>query len=198
MERVPQIVSERLKAGAPVVDHPDADLLTAFAERSLSKSERATLVEHLARCGECREIVALALPASDDLQPTVSPSATGWLTWPVLRWGLIAAGILAVASFGVMQYQGRSSTMAFQASHPEAENKVAKNLPVARPSSGLTEERDKAQFPAALAPSERREQVAASSGSVPAAPAPQKYWPTSGWPTGTRRRRAAVMALRAE
>jgi len=185
MERVPQIVSERLKAGAPVVDHPDADLLTAFAERSLSKSERATLVEHLARCGECREIVALALPASDDLQPTVSPSATGWLTWPVLRWGLIAAGILAVASFGVMQYQRRSSTMAFQASHPEAENKVAKNLPVAPPSSKPTEERDKAQSPAALAPSERREQAAASSGSVPAAPAPppsisKKLQPNAG------------------
>ncbi len=173
MERVPQIVSERLKAGAPVVDHPDADLLTAFAERSLSKPERATLVEHLARCGECREIVALALPASDDLQQTATPSATGLLTWPVLRWGLIAAGILAVASFGVMQYQRRSSMLAFQASHQEAESKVAKNLPVASPSTEPAEERDKTQTPAAFASPERKEeQAAASSGPVPAAPAP--------------------------
>ena len=62
MQNVPKIVRDRLQAAAPAVNHPDADLLTAFAERSLPEHERTVVLEHLARCGDCRDIVALALP----------------------------------------------------------------------------------------------------------------------------------------
>jgi len=105
MQDVPKIVRERLKVVAPAVNHPDADALTAFAERSLPEKERGAVLEHLARCGECRDILALALPASEPIQAVVRPSPGGWLTWPVLRWGFVAAGVVAIASFGLLQYQ---------------------------------------------------------------------------------------------
>ena len=143
MEKVPQIVSERLKAAMSELDHPDADLLTAFSESSLSRSEHAAVVAHLARCGECREIVALALPASEPVQEVVRPANSGWLTWPVLRWGFIAAGIVAITSFGIARYQRRASMMAYEAAPPQAVTKEAKNLSPGSPSSQLTEDRDK-------------------------------------------------------
>ena len=121
MQNVPKIVSERLRIAPPVVNHPDADVLTAFAERSLLDRERATVLEHLAHCGDCRDIVALALPASEALQTVVTPARAGWLTWPALRWGLVAAGVVAVASVGIVQYQhqSRPTVMVAKESHPE-------------------------------------------------------------------------------
>jgi hypothetical protein len=77
---VPSIVYDRLRAAsskcalpgqalpeqlAPEPAHPDADLLTAFAEQALSEPERDGVLAHLALCGDCREVVALSLPAAD-------------------------------------------------------------------------------------------------------------------------------------
>ena len=161
-------MSERLKVAAPAVEHPDADLLTAFAECSLSKTERATVIEHLARCGECRAILALALPASEPLQPTGRPARTGWLTWPVLRWGLIAAGLVAITSFAVMQYQRQSSMTAYNARKSEAVSKVAKTLPLSQPSAEPSEDQAKLQAPATSVPTEQKDLVSSNAGSGPA------------------------------
>ncbi len=75
MTEVPKIVHDRLRAAAlervgpgpttPERAHPDADVLTAFAEQALSASERENILEHLARCGDCRELIAVALPPAD-------------------------------------------------------------------------------------------------------------------------------------
>jgi len=108
MQNVPKIVRNRLQAAPAPVNHPDADLLTAFAERSLPDRERTVVLEHLARCGDCRHIVALSLPEVESVQATVRPSHSGWFTWPVLRWGFVAAGVVAVASVGVLQFQRRT------------------------------------------------------------------------------------------
>src|SRR5260370_41557667 len=94
MQDVPKIVVNRLQS--PTAEsHPDADLLTAFAEHSLAGRERARVVEHLARCGDCREIVALALPATEAVAACRSGSAvrTCWVSLPVLRWGVVAGGM---------------------------------------------------------------------------------------------------------
>ena len=40
--------------------HPDAEILNAFAEQALSAKGRGDLLKHLAVCGRCREVVALA------------------------------------------------------------------------------------------------------------------------------------------
>jgi hypothetical protein len=146
MQNVPNIVRERLKAGAPVVGrplgdpvgnpagqadtHPDADLLTAFSEQSLTEFERAGVLDHLSRCGDCRQVVALALPASEELsEPVVATVRTplrGWLTWPALRWGLVAAGVAAIASVGILRYQNHRAAVTLEKSAPV---EVAANEP---------------------------------------------------------------------
>jgi len=40
-------------------EHPDANLLTAFAEKRLLAHEREELLAHLAECADCREVFAL-------------------------------------------------------------------------------------------------------------------------------------------
>jgi hypothetical protein len=131
MQKVPKIVSERLKVATPAVNHPDADILAAFSEQSLLEFERAIVVEHLARCGECRDIVALALPAQDSVANVVRPSPSGWLAWPTLRWGFVAAGIVAIASFGIMrsQHLAHPAIMADKATASPADIE-AKNSPI--------------------------------------------------------------------
>lgn len=106
MQNVPKIVVKRLHSPA-AESHPDADLLTAFAEQSLAGSERDGVLQHLARCGDCREVIALALPATQDATLTQSESASGigWFRLPVLRWGFVAATVIAVASVAVVQYK---------------------------------------------------------------------------------------------
>jgi hypothetical protein len=105
MQDVPKIVLERLKVAAPVANHPDADLLTAFAEQSLPATERELVLEHVARCSDCREIITLALPPTETVPAATTPARGGWLTWPALRWGLVAAGIVIIASLGILQYR---------------------------------------------------------------------------------------------
>ena len=145
MEKVPQIVSERLRTAAQTnhaaaADHLDADVLTAFAEKSLPEAERTPVMDHLARCGDCRDVLALALLASESLEPMAEPSRASfshssvsrgsWLSWPVLRWGFAAAGLAVIATFGVVQYQ--------RSSRPETES-MAKaagpNAPAAQASN---------------------------------------------------------------
>jgi hypothetical protein len=118
MRDVPKFVLTRLKEKTPVADsHPDADLLTAFAEQSLGGDERARMLEHLAACGDCRDAVALALPETEMVaSPVFSAAQVGWLSWPAWRWGALAAGMLVVLSVGVLEY-----------SHRDRQNSVASN-----------------------------------------------------------------------
>jgi hypothetical protein len=109
MEDVPNIVHERLSTTS-AGGHPDADVLTAFAERCLPERERALVLDHLARCGDCRDVLALALPAIEPVETATRPSPARWLAWPALRWGLAVAGVVVVASFGMLRYE-RSSRL---------------------------------------------------------------------------------------
>ena len=105
MEKVPKIVTERLKATAVTEPHPDADALTAFSERSLPERERSGVLEHLARCSECRDVVALSLPPEEAAVVEIRPVRGPWLNWPRMRWALAACGVVAIVSFGVVQLE---------------------------------------------------------------------------------------------
>ena len=115
MPELPNIVRERLKASRPTAAHPDADVLTAFSERALAESEGAVVAEHLARCHDCRDILALALPATVTAQTAGAPlpARGGWLRAPVLRWGVVAAGLAVLAVGGLLQHQRRHVAQAF-------------------------------------------------------------------------------------
>jgi len=125
--KVPKIVYDRLQAAQPVVQdgrepaHPDADLLTAFAEQALSATERDGVLEHLAVCGDCRELIALALPDADvasapiagetDTDKVRAPGSRAAapaprklsFAWPSLRWAALAAGVVVAASVLLMR-----------------------------------------------------------------------------------------------
>ena len=62
MEQLPKIVRQRLQATAKAGVHPDPDLLTAFAEKSLKERERSLVLQHLAQCADCRSVISLAIP----------------------------------------------------------------------------------------------------------------------------------------
>jgi photosynthesis system II assembly factor YCF48-like protein/putative zinc finger protein len=98
MEQLPNIVRERLKAGAGG-DHPDADLLTAFAEQALPDRERSRVLLHVSRCADCRNVLVLAAypttTASGSLD-TAKPA--GGFQWKVLRWGAAVACVVIVGS----------------------------------------------------------------------------------------------------
>jgi len=125
MTEVPKIVYDRLRAAPPERAtlgqtvresvHPDADLLTAFAERALSAAERDGVLQHLALCRDCREVIALAhSDASAAAAPTTAgtesvrapvPAKSRWswlsspkLAWPSLGWAALAAGVALAAS----------------------------------------------------------------------------------------------------
>jgi hypothetical protein len=96
MEQLPNFVGQRLAKGEPG-PHPDPDQLNAFSENSLRAHERASVLAHLSLCGECREILCLAQPISDEaLSPNLA--RTPWLSWPVLRWGAAVACVAIVGA----------------------------------------------------------------------------------------------------
>jgi len=140
MEHVPKIVGERLRA-AGVQEHPDAAVLTAFSERSLPTQERNSVMEHLSRCADCREIVSLALPEEPVSEMRPQPRSGTWLTWPALRWGLVAAGIVAIASLGVVEYKSHTrQSMVLNAGPVEEKGaKMADNRPEALSAASETD-----------------------------------------------------------
>ena len=111
MRELPKFVVSRLRSSAPLAGHPDADVLTAFGERSLPASERAVVLEHLARCGDCREIVALALPANEVAEPAAIVGFRSRWRWPVLRGVAVAATVIAVAALGIYQYHRKPANL---------------------------------------------------------------------------------------
>ena len=108
MRELPKFVVKRLRGSTPLAEHPDADVLTAFAEHSLPAPERALVLEHIARCGDCREVIALALPATE--AACVGGKVTFGIhwRWPVLRGVAAFAGLLLVAAIGIRQFRHRA------------------------------------------------------------------------------------------
>ena len=109
MPDVPKVVLDRLRAQATQATHPDADVLTAFAEQALSGAERERVLAHLAACGDCRDVVAFSLPAQEAAAASVPEPATTlpsrakadrrpWFAWPNLRWAALAAAAVVVTS----------------------------------------------------------------------------------------------------
>jgi hypothetical protein len=105
MEQLPKIVSDRLRTNAIPGSHPDANLLTEYAERSwsLDVRERDKVAAHLAACSDCREILFLATPPASEINPVpVRPQKSSWLSVPVLKWGTAAALAVIVGAAALL------------------------------------------------------------------------------------------------
>ncbi len=103
MTEIPNFVRNALR-GTPPATHPGADLLTAFVEGGLSQRERTGLMEHLATCSACREVITLAQPEIP-AAPVQFRLRRGFFASPVLRWGTLAACAVAVASVAVLLHR---------------------------------------------------------------------------------------------
>lgn len=104
MNGLPKFVTGRLaRPGGEPLGHPDADLLTAFLEQKVTRSEREQVFAHLSQCSACREIVTLAAP--DTITASAAPAtASGprtWLRWRGMRWVSVAAASVVVLAIGI-------------------------------------------------------------------------------------------------
>jgi hypothetical protein len=88
MKELPESVRSRLRQAPAPGEHPDADVLAAFAGRALSERERETVATHLAGCAACRETLALAAGAVEE-----EPAPERSRNWHVWGWGLAAAAM---------------------------------------------------------------------------------------------------------
>ena len=90
----------------PTRFHPDAESLNAFAEQALAERERGEVLAHLAVCGRCRQVVALAREAADaelaasavPRHAAVRPSAW-WKGWRLALAPAVALAATAVFAF---------------------------------------------------------------------------------------------------
>lgn len=162
MTEVPKIVQHRLRSEGPgrpaEQSHPDADLLAAFAEQTLSQAERDSVLGHLALCADCRDVVVLALPATEPetalAQSEAVEAELGTASEPVsqsprrnrfawaslgpfnLRWAALTAGV-AVALFAVYVGLGhrenpalpRVARITTSAEPPAPARQIASELP---------------------------------------------------------------------
>ena len=104
MNKLPKFVSGRLvKPNRPQLVHPDADLLTAFLEQKVTRSEREQVFAHLSECSICREVVTLAAPeiVAISAAPVTQKGALNWLQWPGMRWAAVAIGSVVVLAVGI-------------------------------------------------------------------------------------------------
>ncbi len=147
MPEVPKIVYARLR-GAAKSSHPDANLLAGFAEQVLSAPERESVLEHLAQCEECRETMALSVPAleaapeiaAESVRPAsriLPASRSTWFAWNRLGWAGLAAGALIAVGVLMMQSGKKNFTEARQTAAPVAQpaGKAEPDKAAAPPSS---------------------------------------------------------------
>ncbi len=117
--------------------HPDAESLNAFAEQALSERERGDVLAHLAACGRCRQIVALAREAAD---PEVTAAAAArhaivhsdswWEKWRLVWVPSAVVTAFAAASISVYIHQVDQSRAAIRiAEQKDQPNRTAPAYP---------------------------------------------------------------------
>jgi hypothetical protein len=157
MTRLPQSVRHQLAAQQQQENsHPDADLLTAFMENSLTAAERTSMLEHLARCPTCREVVAIS---SEQVQRQVAPQTAAprqsFWNWAMLRWAAPALALVIVGAAVMLRDRSHESNM----------------VPTSAPTAAR--QRVETSQPAEVQP--RAEEPAAQVAAKPAAPAKESF-----------------------
>ncbi len=212
MTEVPRIVRERLQAQA-AGEHPDANLLSAFAEHRLADAERVQVLEHLSRCAQCREVASLLARPAEEPQTVIRPQRVErWWKSPVVHWSaLLTAAVVVLIAVILGPHRrrpGYSASAPATASQPEpavvsqAAPEPA-SAPSQQPPAAKTEVRKKAE-PKTVQPAPAPTAgmlggvVAARPPRVQAPPAPPTPPPQESARTaGTVQDRAAMPAAKA-
>jgi hypothetical protein len=173
MELLPKIARERLQRSS-VSEHPDADLLTAFAEQSLTPRERSQVADHLSHCGECREVLVIASPVDTGVSSAsaahlITRRKSSLLSWPVLLWGALAACLVVVSAAGLLLSRRASGPEKFDRASQQENTQVVMDQ---QPNASLRE------YSAPAAHPESRKQ-SLDFATKAEAPAPAKLPATS-------------------
>lgn len=139
MPELSSLLRQRLQAGETGrLQHPDADTLTAYVERLLPLPERKLVLEHIAVCSDCREIVFLATPENavvagpeavvpEALVPDAAaiPARRRWFLTP--GFGLAASiAAMAAAITLVIEIPHRNQPLAPSSAPVRVEDKLSK------------------------------------------------------------------------
>src|ERR1700691_714636 len=107
-----------MSAAAKHEFHPDAESLNAFAQQALSDRERGQVLEHLAACGRCRQVIALAREAADAEAATATPAPERraavqpdlwWKRWRLVWVPTAVVAAITAASISVYVHQADRS-----------------------------------------------------------------------------------------
>jgi len=161
VSEIPKIARARLEQqSAGAGSHPDADQMTAFVERSLGAREREQVLEHLARCAGCREVVAVTLPSPPEEATRATQPAREfqWFGWQSLRWAAVAATFVIAVSLIFQTYQKAPET---------SSRETAENRPVA---ALAATEVAKQAAPARADETQPRQEATAAKEKAPSAP----------------------------
>jgi len=126
----PKIIGARLRAAAmiPPSVHPDADLLSAFAEHCLNEAERAKILEHLAQCTICRDVIYFAQPEEEaPFNSAPAPAQTSWFAWRRLQWAALAASLSMIAAVAVYVKTNPERVALYAPATSSVGSKVANN-----------------------------------------------------------------------
>jgi hypothetical protein len=140
MPELSSLLRQRLQAGETArLQHPDADTLTAYVEQLLPLSERKLVLEHIAACSDCREILFLAIPENaavagpeavvpEALVPdaaTPIPTRRRWFLTP--GFGLVASiATMAAAITLVIEIPHRNQPLTPASAPVRVEDKLSK------------------------------------------------------------------------
>ncbi|MGC1462209.1 MAG: zf-HC2 domain-containing protein [Terracidiphilus sp.] len=149
--------------------HPDAERLNAFAEQALPERERGPILEHLAECGRCRQVVYLARQAAEmEMEgepelavavaaPRSAATRESWFRNWRLAWA--SAGVLVVAVTVAYFVQTRRAETAAEkvkvAHEAAARNEETASMPPP-PSLGSQAAQPPAPAPAHVPPVNKR------------------------------------------
>ena len=115
MPELSDLLRQRLALGESANGHPDADTLTAYTEKLLSSPEWKRVLEHVALCSQCREVIALSVEAASPT-PEVAviqlPSKGKRRIWaPVFGLAASAAAMAVIAVLIVKQPSASAPTL---------------------------------------------------------------------------------------
>jgi len=125
MRETKKFVAEWLQAQRSE-PHPDPDLLAAFAENGLTKSNRDSLLAHLAACSDCREVLYLAMPEVAEVQPGFAISRKRprlAIRWATLAASLVIIGSVFISNRGLFtRHSGENAITALNSPGPASES----------------------------------------------------------------------------
>jgi hypothetical protein len=205
MRGIPKILLQRLsKPNQPnrqstlddrQPEHLDANLLAAFVERTLTERERKEVLNHLAQCAGCRDLLALALPSEVEVgAPARSTARWGWNLWPALRWSVVAAAVGIVAMVAILRFHQRTKLNAISR---ELRSAVAANSGRAtpQPAAGLSAPGSLKNTVSKMVAESPESPPVRTRRMAPAAPPPGK--PVSVHPTDAELRRPVTLTAAA-